>query len=84
MKLRAPDRIWRTIRAGILEPRSTTSSNGVSMADSSMTGAFQLNLPKDLLSESKRVPKVKSEQLHVEGWRSSWMSRLSEIFVGKD
>jgi hypothetical protein len=54
------------------------------MADNSMTGTFQLNLPKDLLSESKRAPKQKSEQLRVEGWRNSWLSRISELLVGKD
>lgn len=54
------------------------------MADNSMTGAFQLNLPKDLLAEAKRVPKQKREQLHVEGWRNSWLSRLSELLIGKD
>jgi hypothetical protein len=54
------------------------------MADNSMTGAFQLNLPKDLLAEAKRVPKQKHEQLHVEGWRNSWLSRLSELLIGKD
>jgi len=54
------------------------------MADNSMTGTFQLNLPKDLLSEAKRTSKAKSEQLHVEGWRNSWLSRISELLVGKD
>jgi hypothetical protein len=54
------------------------------MADNSMTGAFQLNLPKDLLSEAKRVPKAKSDELHVEGWRNSWLSRVAEKLVGKD
>jgi hypothetical protein len=54
------------------------------MADNSMTGTFQLNLPKDLLSEAKRASKPKNEQLKVEGWRSSWLSRLSEVLVGKD
>jgi hypothetical protein len=54
------------------------------MADNSMTGTFQLNLPKDLLSESKRASKQKSEQLRVEGWRNSWLSRISELLVGKD
>jgi hypothetical protein len=56
----------------------------LSMADNSMTGTFQLNLPKDLLSEAKRTPKPKSEQLHVEGWRNSWFSRIAEMLVGKD
>ena len=37
------------------------------MADNSMTGTFQINLPKDLLSEAKRAPKGKTEQLRVEG-----------------
>jgi hypothetical protein len=59
-------------------------ANGVSMADNSMTGTFQLNLPKDLLSEAKRASAPKSEQLRVEGWRNSWLSRISELLVGKD
>jgi hypothetical protein len=54
------------------------------MADNSMTGTFQLNLPKDLLSEAKRAPKIKTEQLRVEGWRNSWLSRIAELLVGKD
>jgi hypothetical protein len=54
------------------------------MADNSMTGTFQINLPKDLLSESKRATKAKSEQLRVEGWRNSWLSRIAEVLVGKD
>jgi hypothetical protein len=55
------------------------------MADNSMTGAYQLNLPKDLLSEAKRQqPKPNKDQLRVEGWRTSWLSRLSELLVGKD
>jgi hypothetical protein len=54
------------------------------MIDKSMTSAFQITLPKDLLSESKRIPKVKHHDLHVEGWRNSWLSRICEIFVGKD
>jgi hypothetical protein len=54
------------------------------MADNSMTGTFQINLPKDLLSEAKRASKPKNDQLHVEGWRNSWLSRLSELIVGKD
>jgi hypothetical protein len=54
------------------------------MVDKSMTGTFQLNLPKDLLSEARRQPKLKNEQLKVEGWRNSWLSRISELLVGKD
>jgi hypothetical protein len=54
------------------------------MPDNSLTGTFQINLPKDLLAESKRVPKPKNEQLRVEGWRNSWMTRISELLVGKD
>jgi hypothetical protein len=56
--------------------------DGVSMADNSMTGTFQI--PKDLLSEAKRTSKPKSDRLHVEGWRNSWLSRLAEMLVGKD
>lgn len=54
------------------------------MVDNSMTGTFQMNLPKDLLLEAKRAPAVKNEQLRVEGWRNSWLSRISELLVGKD
>jgi hypothetical protein len=54
------------------------------MADNSMTGTFQINLPKDLLSEARRAAVPKKEQLHVEGWRNSWLSRLAELIVGKD
>ena len=54
------------------------------MADHSMTGTFQMNLPKDLLSEAKKAPGLKSEQLRVEGWRNSWLARISELLVGKD
>ncbi len=54
------------------------------MADNSLTGAFQINLPQDLLAEAKRVSKSKPEQLRVEGWRNSWLSKISELLVGKD
>jgi hypothetical protein len=54
------------------------------MADNSMTGAYQLNLPKDLVLEAKRQPKQVKDQLRVEGWRTSWLSRISELLVGKD
>ena len=55
------------------------------MNDNSLTGTFQFELPKDLLSESKRAaPQPQHEQLHVEGWRNSWLSRISELLVGKD
>jgi hypothetical protein len=54
------------------------------MADNSMTGTYQLNLPKDLVLEAKRQPKQIKEQLRVEGWRTSWLSRISERLVGKD
>ncbi|MDB6082124.1 MAG: hypothetical protein JWN43_5 [Gammaproteobacteria bacterium] len=54
------------------------------MADDSMTGTFQFDLPKDLLSEARRQPRPTGDNLHVEGWRSSWLSRISEMLVGKD
>ena len=54
------------------------------MSDNSMTGTFQVNLPKDLLSEAKRQNKPGNDSLQVEGWRTSWLSRISEILVGKD
>jgi hypothetical protein len=69
---------------GTLRSLYQRRNDGVSMADNSMTGTFQISLPKDLLSEAKRAPKGKSEQLHVEGWRNSWLSRIAELLVGKD
>lgn len=54
------------------------------MGDNSKTDTFEFNLPKDLLSEAKRAPKIKTEQLRVEGWRNSWLSRISELLVGAD
>ncbi|HME39534.1 MAG TPA: hypothetical protein VKG63_11300 [Steroidobacteraceae bacterium] len=54
------------------------------MADNSLTGTFQINLPKDLLSEARRAPKQRNEELRVEAWRNSWLARLSELLVGKD
>jgi hypothetical protein len=58
--------------------------DGVFMIDKSMTGSYQINLPKDLLSEARKQPKPKKEHLKVEGWRSSWLTRVSEMLVGKD
>ena len=57
---------------------------GGSMSDNSLTGTYQLNLPKDLVQEAKRQSKPINEQLRVEGWRTTWLSRISEILVGKD
>ncbi len=54
------------------------------MVDKSMTGTFELNLPKDLLQEAKRQPKPKKEHLKVDGWRNSWLSRIAEMLVGHD
>jgi hypothetical protein len=72
------------VSASIRWPSVPKLLTGVSMADQSMTGTYQLNLPKELLSEAKRQPKPKPEQLRVDGFRNSWLSRLSEMFVGKD
>ncbi len=54
------------------------------MADHSMTGTFQLKLPKDLLVEAQRAAKKPKNDLQIEGFRTSWLTRLSEMFVGKD
>jgi hypothetical protein len=54
------------------------------MADNSMTGTFQISLPQDLLTEAKRVKEPKNEQLRVEGWRNSWLSKVAELLVGRD
>jgi hypothetical protein len=54
------------------------------MADESRPETFQLTLPRELLAAASRQPKPKTEQLRVEGWRTSWLTRVSEVFVGKD
>lgn len=54
------------------------------MADNTLTGTFQIKLPQDLITEAKRVSKNKPEALRVEGWRNSWLSKISEMLVGKD
>lgn len=55
------------------------------MADDSMTGAFQFTLPQELVAAATRQPPKSADQkLRVEGWRTSWLSRLSEVLVGKD
>ena len=70
-------------RAGSIRCPSE-NGEGVSMNDESMTGTFQVSLPKDLLSEARRLPGQAAEQkLRVDGWRDSWLSRFSELLVGK-
>ena len=54
------------------------------MADDSSTGTFKIAFPQDLLAEAGRVGGVKQDALRVEGWRTSWLSRLAEMLVGKD
>jgi hypothetical protein len=54
------------------------------MIDYSKTGTFQDGLPQDLVSESRRQQKPKEDELKVEGWRSSWLSKVSEMLVGED
>ncbi len=54
------------------------------MTDESLTGAFPVDLPKDLVSEAKRVADQKEPQFRVETWRRSWFSRISEMLVGED
>ncbi len=54
------------------------------MSDDSMTGTFRLSLPQELLAEASRRYEPKPEMLRVEGWRTSWLSRLSELLLGKE
>jgi hypothetical protein len=53
------------------------------MIDDAATGTFRLNLPQDLLSEAQRQSKQRKEKMEVEGWRTTWLSRVSEILIGK-
>jgi hypothetical protein len=84
---RTPD--WRNVLSVALPGDESSVGwalvlTGGFMADNSLTGTYQLNLPKDLVQEAKRQPKLIKEQLRVEGWRTSWLSRISELLVGKD
>jgi hypothetical protein len=54
------------------------------MIDKSTQDSNQIDLPKDLLSEARKQPKPKTEHLKVEGWRTSWLTRVAEMLVGKD
>ena len=48
------------------------------------TEKVQFNLPQELVSEAARQAKPGHDQFKVEGWRTSWLSRLSELLAGKD
>jgi len=52
--------------------------------DNSSTGTFRMDLPKDLLSAAQQTPQPATPELRVEGWRDSWLARISEMLVGKD
>ncbi len=54
------------------------------MTDDTLTGEFQVDLPRDLLAAATRPPRRKGEEYRVETWRPSWLTRLSELLVGKD
>jgi hypothetical protein len=44
---------------------------------------FQLNLPKDLLTELDRRPVRQRNDMHVESMKPSLLGRVVEIFAGK-
>jgi hypothetical protein len=54
------------------------------MHDPSTMEVSQLKVPAELLAASHRVARPKSEQLRVDAFRVSWLTRLGELFVGKD
>jgi len=55
------------------------------MLDGSVTGTFPFIPPQDLLAEAKRqVKPTRDQQLRVDGWRTSWLTRISEVLVGKE
>ncbi len=54
------------------------------MIDPTMTGTFEIQLPKDLVAHARRVQTGKRRELKVEGWRGSWLSRLVEKLIGQD
>lgn len=54
------------------------------MAEPAASTVYDVKFPQELIQESRRVPKPSTEQLSVEGWRGSWLSRLAETLVGRD
>jgi len=55
------------------------------MLDPAMTGTFEIKLPNDLLAQAQHAKaKRKGQEMHVEGWKGSWLSRLLEKLVGED
>jgi hypothetical protein len=54
------------------------------MADNSSTGTFRMELSKDLVSAAQGAPQPSVTEFKVEGWRNSWLARISEMLVGKD
>jgi len=43
----------------------------------------RLQLPADLLSELKRRGATPRTDMHVEGWKPSFLGRLVELFTGR-
>ena len=55
------------------------------MFEDTITGTLPFTPPQDLLAESKRAAKPAAvQQLRVDGWRTSWFTRISELLVGKE
>ncbi len=54
------------------------------MYEESTTDVFHSTVPAELLAEARRAPRQKDEQLRVEGWRPSWLSRVTELLAGRD
>jgi len=67
-----------------LRCNTSYDTQGVMMADNSLTGKFRINLPQELLAAAAPKLPPKKEELQVEGWRDSWLSRISEALIGKE
>jgi hypothetical protein len=53
------------------------------MFEDTVTG-IQFEVPAELLNVPKARSAPRDEGLRVEGWRTSWLSRLTEMLIGKD
>jgi hypothetical protein len=61
------------------------SQVGEAMSDASMTGSFQIKLPRELAQQVKKSTAGRPAKMQVEQWKTSWISRLIErLIVGKD
>lgn len=55
------------------------------MLDPAATGTFEIRPPVELLAHAPQgASGQQGREMHVEGWKGSWLSRLFEKLIGED